>query len=44
MDRAYGMHRGEEKFIQGFGWKCEGKRSLLIYRHSLEYNIKKDHK
>ena len=38
------MHRGEEKFVQGFGWKQEGKRSLLRYRHRLEYNTKKYHK
>ena len=41
MDRECDMHRGEEKFIQGFGWKREGKRSLLRYRHRLEYNTKR---
>jgi len=32
----------EEKFIQGFGWKHEGKRSLVKRRHRWEYNTKKD--
>jgi hypothetical protein len=43
MDRACDMHGGEEKFIQGFGWKHEGKRSLVKHRHMWECNIKKAH-
>jgi hypothetical protein len=31
----------KKKIIQGIGWKCEGKRSLLRHMHSLEYNIEK---
>jgi hypothetical protein len=42
MGRAFDMHIGGEKFIQGFGWKLEGKRSLVKHRHRWEYNTKKD--
>jgi hypothetical protein len=42
MGRACDMQRGEEKFIQGFGWKHEGKRSVVKHRHRWEYNTKKD--
>jgi hypothetical protein len=44
MGRAYGMHGGEERCIQGFGGETEGMRSLGRTKRRLEDNIKIDHK
>jgi hypothetical protein len=44
MGRAYGMHGGEERCIQGFGGETEGMRSLGRTRRRLEEKIKIDPK
>jgi len=35
---------GDEKYIQHFGWRFEGKRTLERYKHRWKDNIKMDHK
>ena len=42
MVRACGMHDEEEKCVQDFGWKAEGKRLFERTRHTWKDNIKVD--
>jgi hypothetical protein len=39
---TYGTHGGGERFLQGFGWRPEGKKLLRRPRRRWESNIKMD--
>lgn len=42
MGGSCGFHGGEDKWIQGFGWKSLRKGKLGRSRHQCDNNIEKD--